>query len=96
LDITKLKIFIKAYNNKFKKEQQLIDARNWQLGNYFAFSVGCNLSDKCKYPKKPMFSNIDELDEEMSEERLKAERERTHSFFSNLGKFKDIKKNGGS
>ena len=87
-----LTLIVEANVEKQKENHKLADARNHQLGQYFAVAVGCNLSKEVKYPEKPMFSDFDVLPKGMSEERIKSERLKAHSFFSNITDIIGIKK----
>lgn len=49
---------LKPYEKAKVMEENISDARNWQLGQYFAEAIGTMF--KGKYPKKPLFQLEDE------------------------------------
>lgn len=96
-----LKPFFIADMNKFKRENDVYDSRNWQLGQYIKIAYGDILGSafgKSKvdnYPKTPMFQsekNNKLKEKELSEDEKNIERLKAKVFFQNLGDFVAIKK----
>lgn len=86
-----LSIVIQAKCEKQKEYLEIQDNYNWQLGQYIRLAVGSCLSDKCKYPTKPLFSKLENEERELSEQEKQNERLKAKLFFSNLGDYVAIK-----
>ena len=105
-NLTPTALFDIIYSNseRIKQELSLKDATNWQLGQYveLAFSqalAGAFGKKVSIYPKEPIFSKNIEQRKESQEQLTKAQEQletlKFEQFFSNLGDYVAIKKNGG-
>lgn len=90
-----LQFFFRAEEMRQKRQHNIDDLHNYQLGVYIKMAQASNLDKKAKYFSKPNFQ-IDLYKgekKELSQKQIKAERLKVQMFFSNLGKYVHIKKN---
>lgn len=89
-----LKFFFRAEELKQKREHNIIDAHNWQLGLYFKLAHASNMDNKAKYFTKPKFQIEIKTNGEkkLSQAEIEKERARVKLFFENLTSYVKVKK----
>lgn len=88
-----IQIDFEAYRERQKRAAQ----DRWEVGAYVKAALNTSIlvatladnstpSKMSKFPDRPFADEMPDNDEQMSEERLQAERLRTYMFLKNLGK----------
>ena len=90
-----LQFFFRAEEIKQKREHNIQDLHNYQLGLYIKVAQASNLDKKAKYFDKPKFQiELEEKKEKkLTQKQIEAERLKLQLFFTNLGQYVRIKKN---
>lgn len=89
-----LQFFFRAEEIKQKREHNIQDLHNYQLGLYIKVAQASNLDKKAKYFDKPKFQIEmgEKKEKQLSKKQIEAERLKLQLFFTNLGKYVRIKK----
>ena len=90
-----LQFFFRAEEIKEKRQHNIDDLNNFQLGHYIQMAQASILDKNAKYPSKPKFQ-VDlekEGEKRLTQKQIEAERLKVQMFFSNLGQYVKIKKN---